>query len=894
MSIHKIISDRKSLSEVTEKFLAWQAQDECSALVGMELVRDYFSFDAITLALTSNRPNIFSSFLCSPKNRITESDVCEVISKQDASGPIKQTICPSNPSEALICSYLYPTKTPDRFHHVCIWNSEPINLDAMEWLFLDMACQFFNQNLKFETSQISKTSVLVMEAINIVDDGIVLYDKDQNVVVANDRQKELYPSVADKLTSGVSYDEILRKQLAFGQLDIPEDAHEDWIKRRKENLFKDRYKEEQKFSDGSTIRLTNYKAPSGGAVSIRNDITELVVARQKAIENEQLFRALLIGAPIPLMIITGADIVYVNSFAEKLFDASEGELHGYDVRKLYEKDSRRIELVEKIDLTGVLTNEELSIKTLSGALKTTIISGSTITYQGKRSYFISLLEITDLVTTQRALQLSEQQNRAMVEMLPDALIVQVDGEIKYINQGAVEIFRAESKESMMRIPSIELAVPSERERLLDIRKNKLQRNGSIKTLSRHLRFDGEEFSSELFTQSVIWNNQEGTLSIVRDIEQQKSFERQLLRNEKEMNLAQSAGGFGHWRLDVTTDHLIWSDQLYHLHLLDPATTTINAELARSFIVPENRQASQDVIKNAIATGESTDHKVSVVRADGEIIDLEGRILPEINSEGQVTSLFGVTQDVTERKELEERLRQSQKMEAVGQLTGGIAHDFNNLLAVIQGNTELLMEMLDPEDEMKQSRLKIILGASERGADLTKSMLAFGRTQALNPTRTNLNNHVQSMVRVLDRTIEENIDIKTELDPDLWESVVDAGQVENAILNLAINARDAMPDGGSIVLKTANISLHDVQKLDFEDTQDREYVQLTVTDTGAGIASEKINHVFEPFFTTKEVGKGTGLGLSMVYGFIKQSEGQVTLSSVEGEGTTVSLYLPRAN
>lgn len=893
MSRRKIKIDRTKLSETVEKFLAWQAQDENPIIMGMELIRDYFLFDTITLAATSNRPDIFNFFLCSPENSVTENDVREVITGHKPSDPVKRTICPSKPSDILVCSYLYPTKTPERHHHVGIWNRDPIDLNEAEWLFLDMACQFFSQSLKFETTQISDAAILIMEAMNSVDDGIVLYDKDQKVVVANDRQKEIFPSVADKLVPGASYDEILRQQLKSGRLDLSEDKHADWIAQRKKNLSNDRYQEEQKFVDGRTIRLTNYQTPSGGSISIRNDITELVAARQQAVENEQLFRALLIGAPIPLMIITGTETVYVNSFAEKLFDANEGELHGYDVRNLYEDDARRIELLGKIDLTGILTDEELVIRSMSGTIKTTMISASTITYQNRRSYFVSLNEITDLVLTQQALQLSEQQNRAMLEMLPDALIVQVDGEVKYINQSAVEIFRAGSKENMMSKSSIELAAVQERDRILKIRNNRLHKDGSDKILSRHLRLDGEEFSTELFTQSVIWNNQEGTLSIVRDIEQQKSFERQLLRNEKEMNLAQSTGGFGHWRLDVKTGELIWSDQLYHLHLLDPATTKINIEMARSFIVPEDREASKAVIMNIIATGESTDHNISVVRADGEIRDLEGKILTEVNADGDVISLFGVIQDVTERKELEERLRQSQKMEAVGQLTGGIAHDFNNLLAVIQGNTELLMEMLDPQDEMKQSRLKIILGASERGADLTRSMLAFGRTQALNPTRTKLNDHVQTMVRVLDRTIEENIDIKSELVEDLWESVVDARQVENAILNLALNARDAMPDGGSIVFKTANISLKEARKLDFEDTQDREYVRLTVTDTGTGIAAGKLDHVFEPFFTTKEVGKGTGLGLSMVYGFIKQSEGQVALSSIEGRGTTVSLYLPRA-
>ena len=233
------------------------------------------------------------------------------------------------------------------------------------------------------------------------------------------------------------------------------------------------------------------------------------------------------------------------------------------------------------------------------------------------------------------------------------------------------------------------------------------------------------------------------------------------------------------------------------------------------------------------------------------------------------------------------------MEAVGQLTGGIAHDFNNLLAVIQGNAELMEEMLSPDDVDKRARLQVILSATERGADLTNSMLAFGRTQALKPTTINLNDNVQKMLKVLDRTIEENISIKLETNPNLWNCFADAGQVENAILNLTLNSRDAMPNGGSIIFKTDNVQLSGSEFDDTENHLQGDFIILSIQDTGTGIDVDKLEHVFEPFFTTKEVGKGTGLGLSMVYGFIKQSNGHIDITSAIGEGTSVNIYLPRS-
>jgi len=246
-------------------------------------------------------------------------------------------------------------------------------------------------------------------------------------------------------------------------------------------------------------------------------------------------------------------------------------------------------------------------------------------------------------------------------------------------------------------------------------------------------------------------------------------------------------------------------------------------------------------------------------------------------------------EIKEREKTEENLRQAQKMEAVGQLTGGLAHDFNNLLMVIIGNLQLLS--LRGVDESLTKYIHNALNATERGANLTKKMLAFSRRQPLKTEAVDINPLIPGIVMLARQVIGIDITLATVLAPDLWTCLTDANQLESAILNLIINARDAMPQGGIVTLQTRNESLDTDQANPIPDANPGQYIVISVKDTGSGIPPELLTRVFEPFFTTKEVGKGSGLGLSMVYGFIQQSNGFIQIESQLNIGTTVSLYLP---
>jgi PAS domain S-box-containing protein len=272
---------------------------------------------------------------------------------------------------------------------------------------------------------------------------------------------------------------------------------------------------------------------------------------------------------------------------------------------------------------------------------------------------------------------------------------------------------------------------------------------------------------------------------------------------------------------------------------------------------------------------------------------ESVLVPVRNSEGAVDRIIGSTRDVTEREEAQARSRRAQRMEAVGHLTGGVAHDFNNLLQVIRGNLELVLSKVETDEALAQ-RVRNALHGAHRAAQLTRQLLAFARRQPLEPKVINLGRLVTDMAEMLRRTLGERVEVETVIAADLWNTLADPAQVESAILNLAINARDAMPAGGRLTVEITNAMLDEAYTQRDPELDPGDFVMLAVSDTGHGMDTATIAKVFEPFFTTKGEEKGTGLGLSMVYGFVKQSRGHIQIYSEIDQGTTVKIYLPRSD
>jgi PAS domain S-box-containing protein len=260
--------------------------------------------------------------------------------------------------------------------------------------------------------------------------------------------------------------------------------------------------------------------------------------------------------------------------------------------------------------------------------------------------------------------------------------------------------------------------------------------------------------------------------------------------------------------------------------------------------------------------------------------------------GNKRSFIGIIRDITQRKEAEVKLQQTQKLEAIGQLTGGIAHDFNNLLTVILGNLDLAKNQIGDSASWRNS-LDVSIGAALRAADLTQRLLAYSRKQTLDTQPTDINKIVQDSIELARWTLREDIEIETVLGAGVWPAMIDPGQLGNSLLNLCINSSHAMAEGGKLTIETANAHIDQAYANEHNEVKPGQYVMVAVTDTGVGMPPEVVERAFDPFFTTKEVGQGTGLGLSMIYGFTKQSGGHIKIYSEVDQGTTIKLYLPKA-
>ena len=307
--------------------------------------------------------------------------------------------------------------------------------------------------------------------------------------------------------------------------------------------------------------------------------------------------------------------------------------------------------------------------------------------------------------------------------------------------------------------------------------------------------------------------------------------------------------------------------------------------------PARRPLYADLWRTILA-GRVWDGELTNKRKEGQLYLEAQTITPVRDARGEISHFVSVKRDVSQRRQLEEQLRQSQKMEAVGRLSGGVAHDFNNLLAVILGFGDMLLRRLPADDQLKRY-CREVLKAANRGAALTRQLLAFSRQQVLQPKVVDLNEVVAESEKMLCRLLGEDVELVTSLDPALGRVEIDPGQIDQVIMNLAVNARDAMPQGGTLAIETANLEHTKAEDGRYGDpVAAGSYVRLTVSDTGTGMDEATRAHIFEPFFTTKDLGKGTGLGLATVYGVIEQSKGHISVQSQLGQGTKFTILLPR--
>jgi hypothetical protein len=376
----------------------------------------------------------------------------------------------------------------------------------------------------------------------------------------------------------------------------------------------------------------------------------------------------------------------------------------------------------------------------------------------------------------------------------------------------------------------------------------------------------------------------------RELAERRRVEEAIRKSEARLRLAQQAGRIGSWEVDILTNELHWSDETYRIFGLTPDTIALSRETFVNLIHPADRDRVRNAIQESARTGKSycIDHRI--LRPDGSECIVSEHADLFLNEEGKPVRLIGTVQDVTDRRRLEEQLRHSQKMEAIGQLAAGVAHDFNNILTVIQGNALLQLETVGVTEECA-ARARQVVEAAERASSLTRQLLLFSRNQVMQPDHLDLNEVVGSMTKMLQRILGEDLALHSIYAPNLPSILGDAGMIEQVVLNLAVNSRDAMQAGGQLHISTSLVVVGKHDRQQNPDSSPGPHVCLSVRDTGCGITPEHLLHIYEPFFTTKEVGKGTGLGLATVYGIVKQHRGWIDVDSKVNAGTTFRIYLP---
>lgn len=405
---------------------------------------------------------------------------------------------------------------------------------------------------------------------------------------------------------------------------------------------------------------------------------------------------------------------------------------------------------------------------------------------------------------------------------------------------------------------------------------------------------------QLYNKRLVRKLEQKMLELENEVAQRNKSAEALLRSEKLLKRSQSLGKLGGWEYDIAREEMYWSHELYRLHDLDPDLPQSESLIASSLkCYPEDsRAALQKAIDEMKIKGTAYEIESWFTTFSGKRIFVRATAQAAFE-DGKLVKINGILQDITESKEaqikqeeLREQLRQAQKLDSIGQLASGVAHDFNNVLTVILGYAEELLHNLHPQDPMYPD-VQEILAAGTRASSLTRQLLTFSRKQSVKPQLMNLNDAINNISKMLIRLIGEDVEFVLELEENLPPVIADLGQIEQVIMNLVINAREAMPMGGRLEIKTFNNVSDAMFRSQHPMIEPGNYVVLKVSDTGTGMTKEIKEHVFEPFFTTKERGHGTGLGLPTCYGIVRQANGHIHVDTAPGKGARFVVLLPAA-
>ncbi len=516
-------------------------------------------------------------------------------------------------------------------------------------------------------------------------------------------------------------------------------------------------------------------------------------------------------------------------------------------------------------------------------------------------------DITERKLAESALRESERRLADIIEFLPDATFaIDKDGLIIAWNR-AIEEMSGCRAEEMLGKGNHEYTLPFYQDRRPALVDLILHPDPAVERQYAYVRRISDAAVAEADTKLMsggrpirIWAKASplydskgkivGAIETIRDVTDRVRMEERLRQTNQTLATVFQAAPVAIIALDMEGRVKVWNRGAERMFGW-PESEAIDH--AYRLVPPQHREAFDTLVRSVLQGESYVGVETQRLKSDGSLLDVSISTAPLRNAAGDIAGLMSVIEDITQRKSLEAQLSQAQKLESVGRLAGGVAHDFNNLLTVINGHSELVIAQLLEQDPLRRD-IEEIRNAGERAAALTRQLLAFSRKQILQPVVVNLNHIVDEMGKMLPRLIGEHIVLDTVLAPDLGCIRADPTQLGQILMNLSVNARDAMPSGGRLHIQTSNAALGPDDAAEHPGASPGDYIVLEVTDTGTGMDRETKAHLFEPFFTTKEKGKGTGLGLSMVYGIVKQSGGFIALRSEPGQGTSFCIYLPRVS
>jgi PAS domain S-box-containing protein len=580
--------------------------------------------------------------------------------------------------------------------------------------------------------------------------------------------------------------------------------------------------------------------------------------------------------------------------------AGNEELLNLNVSDLYQNPEDRKRFNEKILKHSFVKDEEILLKKKSGVLIWASVTAVAVSNdKGQVKYYDGVIEdITIKKQFEKALKDSENKYRTIFENTGTAILIAEDNLIISLVNSEFEKVTGYTKEEVEGKKAwTEFILKDDAIRMKEF--NRLRRMNSsgvpVRYEFRYINKKGE-VRDAMINVAIIPGTKK-TISSILDITEHKRMEEEIKKRKKYLESV----------VRHAPDAIVTLDARHHIIEWNPGAEQIFGYTSEEVLgrnlddiitIPKVKKEAEGLTK-LVLSGERVPPMDTVrYRKDGTPVNVIVAGSP-IRIGGELHGVVAIYTDITDYKKAEEektkikaQLIQAQKMEAVGILAGGIAHDFNNLLTAIQGCAEMIMLNIDETDPSYQDLMEI-RASTARAADLTRQLLLFSRKHFMELKSLNLNDTIESLMKMLHRLIGEDVVIKTQLEQELWAVRADRGTMEQVIMNIAVNARDALPNGGQLFIKTENIPLENPSIYGLQEGRSGKYVRLSITDNGVGMDKETLRHCFEPFFSTKEFGKGTGLGLSVVYGIVKQHKGWINVYSEPGQGTEFKIYLPTA-